>query len=113
MGLPDVAQNSTRTVLTFLWEDAQGEPVDLTDVTITGCLRSRATGQIRSIDGPIVTSSPPTDGTFTWDLSAADVEEAGTFDVQFVLEDDSESPSLYDYTDVVSWRVIPTICSLT
>jgi len=65
-------------VITWLREDEQ--PQELTGALLTGTIRSK--GQQRAIDGALLVKDAP-GGVFLWLYAAADVAEAGTFDVQF------------------------------
>jgi hypothetical protein len=67
-------------LITWLRDDSGAE--DLTGATLTGQIRNRATNETRAIAGPL-TVTDAVGGVFRWDYAAADVAEAGRFDVQF------------------------------
>lgn len=66
----------------IIWECDDGTAPNLTDATVTGRLRNRATGAKRDVKGEIALTNPA-GGEFLWLYHADDVAEAGSFDVQF------------------------------
>ena len=84
MALASAVQGGRRPGQLITWQrESSAAPEDLTDATLTGHIRNRATGTTRAIAGPL-TVTDGTAGVFRWDYAAADVAEAGRFDVQFV-----------------------------
>ena len=83
MALAAAVQGARRPAQAITWKREDGSAEDLTGATLTGHIRNRATGTTRAIAGPL-TVTDGTAGVFRWDYAAADVAEAGRFDVQFV-----------------------------
>jgi hypothetical protein len=81
MALANAVQNARHTGQTITWLRDDGTPVDLTDATLTGHIRSQLNGATRDITGTltIVTAAS---GIFMWAYSVADVATDGIFDVQ-------------------------------
>lgn len=91
MALAGAVQGATRPAQIVTWTQDDGSEMDLTDATMTGRILNKATQEARDITGTLT----PTDaahGIFTWAYSAADVEEAGVFLVQFTATF-AESPT--------------------
>ena len=83
MGLANAVQGATRPAQSITWtREGLNAPEPLTGATLTGKLRNCDTGAVRAIAGTL-TVTDGANGVFTWDYAAADVEEAGLFDVQF------------------------------
>lgn len=82
MALATAVRGARRPAQGITWTREDGNAEDLTGATLTGLLRNRASGQTRAIAGAL-TVTDPTAGVFRWDYAAADVAEAGAFDVQF------------------------------
>ena len=80
--LPDRVQGGLRPAQSITWQREDGTAEDLTGATITGYIRNRSTGTERAIAGTLSVTDGPA-GTFRWDFAAADVADAGSFDVQF------------------------------
>lgn len=85
-------QGALRPVQQVTWLDGEGVALDLTDATITGIIRNRASGATRAIAGDLDITQA-TDGIFTWTYDAADVADAGQFDVQFTATWDAPALS--------------------
>lgn len=83
MTLVDAVQGGLRPGQQLTWVDASGVAVDLTGAILHGVIRSRATGSARVIAGTLSVTDAM-GGVFTWEYAAADVADAGLFDVQFV-----------------------------
>ena len=83
MALAAAVQGARRPAQSVTWLREGGGPEDLTDATLTGVIRNRATGTTRAIAGPLTVTDGAA-GVFRWDYAAADVAEAGRFNVQFV-----------------------------
>ena len=83
MGLANAVQGATRPAQSITWtREGLNTPEPLTGATLTGKLRNCDTGAIRAIAGTL-TVTDGANGVFTWAYDAADVAEAGLFDVQF------------------------------
>lgn len=85
-------QGALRPTQQITWLDGEGVALDLTDATITGIIRNRASGATRAIAGDLDITQA-TDGIFTWSYDAADVADAGQFDVQFTATWDAPALS--------------------
>ena len=83
MALAAAVAGATRPSQIITWQRADGNAENLTDATITGRVRDRATGTARAIAGTLTVTDGAA-GQFRWDYAAADVAAAGTFDVQFI-----------------------------
>lgn len=83
MALADAVKGALRPAQQITWTRADGDAEDLSGATITGLIRSQRTGQTRAIAGDLSVTTAAS-GVFTWTYDAADVAEAGEFDVQFV-----------------------------
>ena len=83
MALAAAVAGATRPAQLITWTRADGNAETLTDATLTGRIRDRATGTTRAIAGAL-TVTDGVAGQFRWDYAAGDVVAAGTFDVQFV-----------------------------
>ena len=82
MALANAVQGARRPGQLITWKREDGTAEPLTGATLTGVIRSRTSGVGRAIAGSLT----PTDaaaGVFLWEYAAADVFEAGHFDVQF------------------------------
>lgn len=83
--LPNWVQSARRPSLSITWlrEDSV-VPEPLTGATITGFIGpASGVGTATAITG-VLTVTDGAAGTFTWDLSAADVATPGNLKVQFV-----------------------------
>ena len=80
--LPNRVEGGVRPAQALTWKREDGSAEDLTGATLTGSIRNRATGETRAIAGTLTVTDGPA-GAFRWDFAAADVAEAGEFDVQF------------------------------
>ncbi len=84
MALAAAVQGARRPAQSVTWlREGGNTPEDLTGATLTGFIRNRSTGTTRAIAGPLTVTDGAA-GAFRWDYAAADVVEAGRFDVQFV-----------------------------
>lgn len=80
----DGVVGAIRPTPTITWYQADGTIQDLTGVTsLSGFMRSHRSQQTRAIAGALAVSDAAA-GQFTWTRVAADVAEAGVFDVQIV-----------------------------
>lgn len=83
MGLANAVKGATRPSQQITWSrEGLNTPEPLTGATLTGKMRNCGTQVIRSITGTL-TVTDGANGVFTWEYAAADVAEAGLFDVQF------------------------------
>ena len=82
MALASAVQGARRPAQEITWTRDGSTAEDLTGATITGWIRNRNTGVTRAIAGTLTVTSAAA-GVFTWTYSAADVADAGEFDVQF------------------------------
>lgn len=81
MPLGEAVQGSLRPTQRITWTDAAGVPLDLTGATLTGTIAAVG-GAARAITGNLIVIDGAA-GLFEWQYSAADVNEAGQFTVQF------------------------------
>lgn len=87
MALSDAIQGARKRGQVITWTTKDGEAEDLTDLTLSGVIRSRfgstttkaITGDLAVVDGEA--------GQFSWSYSASDVSEANDYMVQFVATD--------------------------
>lgn len=106
MALEQRPQGSVWPSLLITWELDGGGVAQLTGAALSGWLRNRATGARRAIAGQLTVVDGAA-GKFRWDLDAADVAEAGEFDVQFrAAFDDGPSPGL---SYLGRWKVTGSI----
>lgn len=89
-GIPLAVQGAIRPgrALTWIRQDNDKKtmtPEDLTSATITGVMRSHATGLLQNIVGTLSVSDGPA-GQFDWQFATEDVAEVGRFDVQFTAD---------------------------
>ena len=83
MALAAAVKGARRPSQSIVWQRENGGGAeDLTAATLTGIIRDRATNTARAIAGVLAVTDGPA-GAFRWDYAAADVAEAGAFDVQF------------------------------
>lgn len=82
MALAAAVAGATRPSQIITWTRADGNAETLTDATITGRIRDRATGTARAIAGALTVTDGAA-GQFRWNYDAADVATAGSYDVQF------------------------------
>lgn len=82
MALATAVQGGLRPSQALLWLRDDGSAENLTGATLTGKLSNRDTQQTRPIAGSLTVLDGPA-GSFLWSYAAADVAEAGEFDVQF------------------------------
>lgn len=103
--LADAIQAARHTAQLITWDDADGDPQDLTGATLSGRIVSRATGEARDIDGDLEVVTALL-GTFRWIYGEDDVADAGNFRVQFIAEyaGPTNDKSLYE-----PWTVHPAL----
>ena len=83
MGLANAVKGALRPSQQITWtREGLNTPEPLTGATLTGKIQNCDTQVTRSISGTL-TVTDGANGVFTWDYAAADVAEAGLFDVQF------------------------------
>jgi len=106
MGLAAAVQGARRPSQTITWSDENGTALDLTGATITARIRNTTANTSVASDGTftVVTAAS---GIFRWDYSAADVETAGDFEVQFTATFESDPTPAR--TIVAPWSVLKSI----
>lgn len=80
--IDSVVQGSVRPSLEITWANGDDVPMNLTNATVTGTIRSNRTGVVRAIVGDIEIVNAE-GGVIRWDLDAADVATAGQYTVLF------------------------------
>lgn len=98
--LPDAVAGSKLTPLSLTWQDEDGTVKDLSGATITARIKAVATGVASAATGTFAVTSS-TGGVFTWSFSAADVQTAGNYTVQFK----ATVGGLYDLSYEHDWTV--------
>lgn len=81
MALADAVQGSRWPAQQITWAPESGGAANLTNAVITGKIRA-SSGQTRAVAGTCTVTDGPA-GVFVWQYAAADVADAGIFDVQF------------------------------
>lgn len=104
MTLPNWVQGATRPSMMVTWyRDSTTTAEDLTGATLTGSIRRGGEGGTKEAITGALTLTDATNGVFRWDLSAADVANAGRLEVQFVATFGSgQTPAK---TFVVIWYI--------
>lgn len=102
MALAIAIQGATRPSQSITWSRSDGDPEVLTGATITGVLQSKRTLLSRAATGTF-TVTDGANGVFSWGYSAADVAEAGDFNVQFTATFSAEPTVAKTY--VSEWEV--------
>lgn len=82
MALAAAVKGARHIGQTITFTDDDGTAVNLTGATLTGVIRSLASGATRAIDGTLALATPAS-GIFTWSYGAVDVGTVGKFEVQF------------------------------
>lgn len=82
MSLAAAVQFSVRPAQRITWTDGAGTALDITGATMTGYIQP-SSGAARAITGALTVIDGAA-GIFEWQYSAADVAEAGKFEVTFV-----------------------------
>lgn len=99
---------ATRPSQLITWlRDTDGAAIDLTGATITGCIRSRSTGDTRAIVGNLVVTNPA-EGKFRWDYADDDVESSGSFVVQFTAT--YPLAPFVARSKAINWIIAPSLC---
>ena len=101
MSLAHAIKNARHTAQQITFTDDDGTAVNLTAATMTGKIRSRATGQVRDIDGTLALVTAA-NGIITWAYGSTDVGTAGEFDVQFIA---TFGDGLKDKSYITDWAV--------
>ena len=96
-------QGALRPTQQITWLDGEGVALDLTDATVTGVIRNRASGAARAVAGDLDITQAA-NGIFVWTYDAADVADAGHFDVQFTATWDAPALSPAR-TFTATWQV--------
>ena len=105
--MPDLGisvQGALRPGRIITWQRTTGIAEDLTDATITGRIRNMNTGATRDIVGAL-TLTDPSAGVFSWTFAAADVAEAGDFQVMFTATWSAGISPAKTYA--ATWQVTP------
>ena len=106
MALAAAVRGGRRPSQLITWQRDGAGVEDLTGATLSGAIRNRATGETRAVAGPL-TVTDGAGGVFRWDYAAADVAEAGNFDVQFTAAFTSgQTPAR---TFVARWSVLASL----
>jgi hypothetical protein len=106
MALADAIKGGLRPSQQIVWMRPDGLTEDLTGATLSGRIRSHQTGETRAITGQLTVVSP-TAGSFRWDYSAVDVQEAGLFTIQFKATYlASPTPA---FTSADTWQVLEAV----
>lgn len=101
MALPDFVQGARRPSMLITWyRQNSATSEDLTGATLTGYIESA--GVTRAITGTLTVTDAEA-GVFRWDLSAADVADAGRLQVQFVATFGSGQTPAKTFT--TEWKV--------
>ena len=100
MALANAVQGARHTAQRITWQDADGDPLNLTGATLSGRRLDLATGTAAALDGTLVIVDAEA-GVFTWDYGANDVAVGGVFNVQFTATFDGEA----DRTLAELWEV--------
>jgi hypothetical protein len=105
MPLATAIQNARHTPQQITWRRGDGSAQDLTGATLSGRIKSLATGIARAIDGTlsIVTAAS---GIFSWTYGTLDVGTAGVFLVQFTA---TYAGPTTDGTLSDEWTVAPAL----
>lgn len=101
--LPNWVQGARRRSPLITWYlEGTTTPEDLTDATITGTIKRG--GVVRAITGTLTVVDAAA-GKFRWDLSAADVADAGRHEVQFdAAFPNDPTPAI---TFIAQWLIAP------
>lgn len=100
--LPDAVQGARYLVRYISWVDGDGDPMNLTDATLTGKKQSLETGTVTELDGVLTVVEPGTAGVFTWKYGENDVAAAGEFLIQITA---TFPGNLTDRTMLEEWTV--------
>lgn len=104
MSLANAVQGATHTPQEITWLDTEGQAVDLTGATMTGrIVPPRGGGPARDVAGALDVVDAE-GGVFRWTYDAADVETAGTYQVQFAA---TYGDATKDVTLAEVWVVKP------
>lgn len=102
MALDASVQGNTANPPLITWSKSDATTQDLTGYIITGKIYSIERRKSRVIVGSLIVVDP-TNGIFRWTRLAADVEEDGMFEVQFI----GTASGLVNITYSVSWQIYP------
>lgn len=105
MPLAPAVEGATHTAQEVTWLYDDGDPVNLTDATITGFKRNTRTGAVTALDGTFNITDAP-NGVFTWAYGAGDVAAYGTYLVQFLA---TYGVGDVEKTQMEQWTVLPAI----
>ena len=104
MSLANAVEGARHTVQRITWQDADGDPLNLTGATLTGRRLDLATGTAAAVDGALAVVDGPA-GLFAWGYGANDVAAPGVYHVQFTAAFGTES----DKTLAELWEVHPAL----
>lgn len=96
--LPEITAGSTLRPLQIQWRDSNGNPIDLSGLTVSARLRP-VDGAARAAAGVFIVVDAE-QGVFRWTLNTADVV-AGEYDVQFRATDGAA----YEISTTARWRI--------
>ena len=108
MALQNATEDAIHTAQTITWTRGDGTAQNLTGATITGTIRNARTGATQTIAGSLSLVTPAS-GIFTWTYAAADVANAGEYQVQFAASYGGQS----DVSLWYDWLVLPIASSST
>lgn len=103
---PLLGQGDTASILTITWVDEDGNAINLTGYIISGVFRNTQTDTTYAFTGTF-TLTDATNGIFTYQASAADVGNAGQFEVQ-LLATSGASPYV---SALAHWEVIEQLAA--
>lgn len=106
MALADAVQGAKRPSQLITWTDEDGDPLDLTNATITARIYSLATQTASASDGTFIVTDA-TGGVFRWDYGTNDLATAGHYQVQFSAAYGSDPTPAKTFK--APWRVHPAI----
>lgn len=106
MGLAAAIAWANRPSQQITWLTSDGAAVDLTGATITARMRNKDTNATRDITGTL-TVTDGTNGVFVWAYSAADVQTAGGYAVQFTAT--YEAAPTVTRSIVAAWTVMEAL----
>lgn len=105
MALADAVQGGRWPAQQITWAPEGGGVANLSGATITGKIRS-SSGVTRAVAGTFTVTDGPA-GVFVWQYAAADVADAGIFNVQFTATwPDGLTPGK---TFIVPWIVAESL----
>jgi hypothetical protein len=82
MALSNAVVGARHTAQRITWQDADGDPLNLTGATLTGRRLNLESGIAAAVDGTLSVIDGPA-GVFSWDYGENDVATAAVYQVQF------------------------------